>query len=576
MQILSQIIHFFRFGIKGIVDDAQLNRIIMINVLSLVGSLLCFVFTIVSALDKDITMAVILGISLMLIVAIHLYLRKTRDTVLASWVFISLMSALMLYLAIYGAEGKTGIVWAFVYPVAAMFLLGTRNGSFMATGFLGLILLVTLGPVPEMLGYYYGFFFMLRFTGAYLTIWFLVIMFDHLRLEHYIKMEENMLNAINSSNVKDEFISKLSHQIRTPLNNIMVVSDLMNDLNLDENQKDLVETIVASTNNLVGVVNNIVRVSNIEISEKKDYNIKFDLYSTLNNTIRLFQKNENLEINLNFPGQIRQSLIGDPIKVKQIFMNLIDNIGKFHSQRKAFIDVRVWISKENDEIFTTGIELKTPLIPIRFISDSTAKTSAGQMMMDAYENEVLDFTISRKLIEQAKGRMEVTNTTQFTLFTFDLQFKKLDVVKPEPHTEKKAGGAATMKKPAVELKNSNVLLVEDNLINQKIVLLSLKKVVKNIDVANNGKEALDKFGSSKYDIVLMDIQMPIMDGILATKKIREIEIGTNAFTPIIAITANALSGDREVCLAAGMNDYIAKPFQIEVLIQKMRDLLAGS
>jgi CheY-like chemotaxis protein len=326
----------------------------------------------------------------------------------------------------------------------------------------------------------------------------------------------------------------------------------------------------------VGVVNNIVRVSDIEISEKKDYNIKFDLYSALNNTIRLFQKNENLEINLNFPGQIRQTLIGDPIKVKQIFMNLIDNIGKFHSQRKAFIDVRVWISKENEEVFTTGIELKTPLIPIRFISDIQVKTPAGQAGMDAYENEVLDFTIARKLIEQAKGRMDVTNTTQFTLFTFDLQFKKLDVVKPELHPEKKTGGSASVKKPAVELKNSNVLLVEDNLINQKIVLLSLKKVVKNIDVANNGKEALDKFGSSKYDIVLMDIQMPIMDGILATKKIREIETGTNAFTPIIAITANALSGDREVCLAAGMNDYIAKPFQIEVLIQKMRDLLAGS
>ncbi|NJK97289.1 MAG: response regulator, partial [Bacteroidales bacterium] len=123
------------------------------------------------------------------------------------------------------------------------------------------------------------------------------------------------------------------------------------------------------------------------------------------------------------------------------------------------------------------------------------------------------------------------------------------------------------------MKDSNVLLVEDNLINQKIVVLSIQKIVKNIDIANNGKEALDKFGTSKYDIILMDIQMPVMDGIIATKKIREIEQSTNTSTPIIAITANALAGDKEICLAAGMDDYISKPFQVEVLIQKIKNLL---
>lgn len=118
------------------------------------------------------------------------------------------------------------------------------------------------------------------------------------------------------------------------------------------------------------------------------------------------------------------------------------------------------------------------------------------------------------------------------------------------------------------------MLVEDNQINQKIVILSLKNIVKTIDIANNGKEALDMFGSTKYDLILMDIQMPVMDGITATRKIRELEssISSNSI-PIIALTANALAGDRETCLAAGMNDYISKPFQIEMLVQKMRDLL---
>ncbi|MEA3317749.1 MAG: response regulator, partial [Bacteroidota bacterium] len=125
----------------------------------------------------------------------------------------------------------------------------------------------------------------------------------------------------------------------------------------------------------------------------------------------------------------------------------------------------------------------------------------------------------------------------------------------------------------INLKDSNILLVEDNLINQKIVLLSLKKAVKNVEIANNGKEALDKFGSAKFDIILMDIQMPIMNGIVTTKKIRNIEKSTNTHTPIIAITANALLGDKEECIAAGMDDYLSKPFQIETLLDKMKKQL---
>ncbi|MGC9344521.1 MAG: response regulator, partial [Bacteroidales bacterium] len=128
-------------------------------------------------------------------------------------------------------------------------------------------------------------------------------------------------------------------------------------------------------------------------------------------------------------------------------------------------------------------------------------------------------------------------------------------------------------KSQVNLKDANILLVEDNLINQKIVILSIQDMVKSIDVAVNGKEAIDKFVKSRYDMVLMDIQMPVMDGMVATKKIREIEASTNTNVPIIAITANALSGDREKCLAVGMDDYISKPFQVDVLLEKMKNLL---
>ena len=119
----------------------------------------------------------------------------------------------------------------------------------------------------------------------------------------------------------------------------------------------------------------------------------------------------------------------------------------------------------------------------------------------------------------------------------------------------------------------NILLVEDNIINQKIIILSLKNIVKKIDVANNGEEALNLFKKEKYDLILMDLQMPIMDSFIATKKIREIENNSSNHTPIIAVTANALLGDRDKCIDAGMDDYISKPFKIDVLIDKMSKLI---
>ncbi len=124
-----------------------------------------------------------------------------------------------------------------------------------------------------------------------------------------------------------------------------------------------------------------------------------------------------------------------------------------------------------------------------------------------------------------------------------------------------------------ELKDINILLVEDNLINQKITLLTLKPLVNSIDTASNGKEAIEKLSTAGYDIVLMDIVMPVMNGILAAEKIRELEAGSDTHVPIIAITANAMIGDREKCLSAGIDEYLSKPFQPAVLIEKIKQLL---
>ena len=194
----------------------------------------------------------------------------------------------------------------------------------------------------------------------------------------------------------------------------------------------------------------------------------------------------------------------------------------------------------------------------------TQKDITDNKLLDDKQNEqLIDLSISEKLLKTLGRKLEYKEIKEKSFFIFSLEFEK--VVYKE---------AAAIRKEKVNMIDSNILIVEDNEINQQIMRLSLIKLVKSVDVAENGKTALDMFGLNRYDIILMDIQMPIMNGITATKKIREIEKSTNTHTPIIAITANAMLGDKETCLSAGIDDYLSKPYQMEDLISKMKSLLS--
>jgi len=556
-------------------EEDQTRKIILNQAFISIGFLLTFLFGLIAFFNKLFLIGGFLIALALILAGTFFYLRKTKNYSLSSIIFVASSTLLLLFLSITGGTKGTGLIWLPVYPVLTVFLLGPRKGSYVTGGFTVLIFLLCIFPGPSFLPHPFPLPFAFRALASMLSVWAFLLFYEYLRIDYYSRMEREMLSARNQNRSKDEFISKLSHQIRTPLNNIMVISELLEDSSLDEAQRDLLDTIIASTSNLANVVNSIAKVSSIEFSEKKDYQITFDLYNTISSTLNLFKKDDNLEIVLHFDPKLPRNLTGAPVRVKQVFLNLIDNIVKFHGNRKAEIEVRVKAGKETEEFIIPAFEVKTTLMPLRFISDQenidyreiTGETTVA-------ETEILDFTIARKLIQTAGGKLEINNTTQYTLFSFEMRFRRAGKLIAEPLPAKGKPAVKVPVKKAVELKDASVLLVEDNLINQKIIQLSLKKIVKTIDVANNGKEALDKFGSNKYDLILMDIQMPVMDGIVATRKIREIESSAGSFTPIIAITANALSGDKEVCIAAGMNDYIAKPFQIEVLIQKMSTLLA--
>ena len=558
------------------VNSEDANKTFVVHLVTIIMLFACLIFGIISALNQQIIQAITLfAISLGSLGAY--YTNKKHNNFRLSRIIITLFSLIILLVAfVTGGQTGAGYLWSYVFPVGAILLYGNRKGGMLSIGYFSVLVVLLLLQNNLNLVITYGLAFSLRFLGAYLILHLFVYLLESERDYNIKRQEKSILESKSETRKKDDFISKLSYQIRTPLNNLTMVSNLIDRKKLDAEQQDLFDTIIASTNNLINVVDNIVKVSGVEIDKDIVNKTSFDLYSTIDNTLRLFrdQYRNRIKINLKISSKINNNLIGDPIRLKQIFLNLLENILKFIPEKSDEINIEVFFEKQLNQNIRLAFILSCPRIDLTKdgLGNYVLKNSKSGKSQD--EESVMDLAIAKKIIEYYNGDLGIESEDSVTKFLFTIELMA-DLNKTEVIRQETESTETLLLEPRqkIRLENASILLVEDNAINQKIVILSLKNFVKNIDVALNGKEALNKFGSSRYDLILMDIQMPVMNGIIATKKIRELEASTNTQIPIIAITANALSGDKEVCLAAGMNDYISKPFQVDIILNKMKDLL---
>lgn len=469
-----------------------------------------------------------------------------------------------------------GFFWLLTFPIIALYSMGFKPGLITSSiFFVAMTILILVIPIEI----YFEQSLLLSGAGVYFLILLIAGGHEYFNLKKKSMIQESIQSIEQKMKLNEDFINSLSYQIRTPLNNILVVANMIVKSGLEERQNDQINTIIQSANNLVNVVNKISRLSDIDLTDKKGDNFPFDLKSNITNTFHFFKsEHDNIQVDIHFSDPIPEIIIGDPIRLKQIFLNLIENFILEDTLNKTQIFTDISTVFENKQ----SIRILFTVTCNKIISSDERMTSGKPYYLyqkTGKEKGNFDITIAKELVEAQGEKLSIHSGTNETSFKFELSYKKPQKKKKDQEKKKEkeaeeTTNISTPKTPGIKLEDANVLLVEDNIVNQKIVNQSLKKIVKLIDIANNGKEALDKFGSSKYDLILMDIQMPIMDGITSTKKIREIEsTTTHTHTPIIAITANALSGDREECLAAGMNEYISKPFQIEDLLEKMRQLL---
>ncbi len=493
--------------------------------------------------------------------------------------FLFILFLTLSFFVLTGGNSEFDGYWSVFYPLITMLICGRKHGLLWSLGLLGVIIIIFVFPFADNQWIMkYSWQQQVFVLSSYIIALILGYTFQFIRSEVSLEKDRQILESENHNRAQESLINKLSYQIRTPLNNITGILELLNNTEMNEEQRDYLYTIHASTNNLVNVVKDLV-VTSTTYSHDPENQTSFNLYTTLNNTLRLFTGEANMaktRFNLSLSADIPATLTGNSIKVKQIFLNLINSITKNNNQPAIFISIEVIRMHSMPGKIELLFKITTNMVaPKENESNRNDEGFYNYKDVDRINNsrliDKLDLGITLKIIESEGKSFTLVPQPDSTIFEFTLSFAE-GSGSTEPVTKSAPPLSHTNEtKPGIALKDATILLAEDNLSNQQIIILYIKNEVKKIDVALNGREALEKFGHAKYDLILMDVQMPIMDGYRATQKIREIEQSTNTHTPIVAVTANAFPEDQERCLESGMDGYISKPFQPDellVLIQK--------
>ncbi len=372
-------------------------------------------------------------------------------------------------------------------------------------------------------------------------------------------------SAENALKYKSEFLANMSHEIRTPINGIIGMSEFLDNTKLDQKQAEFVRIIRSSANSLLNLINDILDFSKLEAGKIELENLDFDLYEHIEDTVKsmTYKAEENgIQLFMEISPDVPQALKGDPTRLRQVLLNLLSNAIKFTN--KGSITVRVSLLEIFDkkcqikiEVIDTGIGISEEGRQRLFKSFSQVDASTTRN----YGGTGLGLVISKSLSEMMGGHIDVESEPGkgsnfwFTIKMGVSAMKLVENIHTKDHDAKDQ-----------EMKKLNILLAEDNLVNQKVASIHLEKLGHLVTVASNGLAAYETFKSTGFDLVFMDIQMPEADGYESTGLIRRYEKQKQQKrTPIIAMTANAMKGDKEKCINAGMDDYISKPFTASAL-----------
>lgn len=399
---------------------------------------------------------------------------------------------------------------------------------------------------------------------------YLIDITDQKKTEFQLLDERERAKAANRA--KSHFLATMSHEIRTPLNGITGFLQVLMQMDASADQMEIYDNMYSSSHNLLKIINDILDFSKIESGKMglilSDFNPRY----LINDIIRQFEHQifkENLIIKANIDKNLPDVLKGDQLRLRQILINLLQNAQKFTEEGQILLSAEIYTSSDKDmsilfKVSDTGIGIDPKLQNEIFDNYTQGENYIGSN----YNGTGLGLAIVKRLVGLMHGFIWVesepgTGSCFFFILPFST-YKELPEQIPEQEHRKI---------PVRKQLAGRILLVEDEPINQKVTVRQLETWGLTVDIANNGTEALGMHGKEPYDLILMDIQMPEMDGITATQKIREMELDTKRHTPIVAYTAAVMTGDRERFLAVGMDDYLAKPVDVNDVYSMISKLL---
>ncbi|MCX6240491.1 MAG: ATP-binding protein [Bacteroidetes bacterium] len=402
-------------------------------------------------------------------------------------------------------------------------------------------------------------------------------------------LDKARIIAYDAERTKTIFLANMSHEIRTPMNSIIGIYNILDQTNLSPEQRELLEVINISSHNLLAIINDILDFSKIKAGQLKLESKPFLLHEEIHQIIKMLflrAKGKGVELSYRIQSSVPECIIGDAVRLHQILVNLTNNALKFTIEGSVVVSVEILDASRLDDLRLTeylpdSILTMQSLPPghvlLKFeVSDTGVGIPEEEQpnlfkeyaqldspLIKQFEGTGLGLSISKNLIDLMNGKIGVISKKDSgSTFWFTLLYAVGDIeafrnnIKQEQKVIKKS-------------RPLNILLVEDNILNQKFAATTLGRSGHHVEIAENGKIAFEKFRETQYDLIIMDIAMPIMDGIESTHVIRNYEKEQMKKDPasakppvkIIAVTAHVIMTDREKCLSAGMDEYLAKPYR---------------